>query len=138
MIVADASVASFLFLEGELTSIVRELFAADPEWITPPILNHEILNILAAVGSLEGDSVAMEELWREVRSVFGSRQHIPDPMRSLRLAIELKISGYQAQYVALANQLKLPLLTTDQRLLELLPQSTCRPEEYLRDFIHRL
>jgi predicted nucleic acid-binding protein len=131
VIVADASVVTFLFLEGELSGIVRELYTTDPEWVTPPILNHEMLNILAAVGSAEGNVQGMEELWREARGVLGSRQQIPDPQRSLRLAIELGISGYQAQYLALADQLKLPLLTTDALLLDLLPKKTCRPEVYL-------
>ena len=131
MIVADASVVTFLFLEGELSGIARELFTFDSEWITPPILNHEMLNIFAAVGSADGNVQGMEELWKEARGVLGSRQQIPDPQQSLRLAIELGISGYQAQYIALAGQHRLPLLTTDALLLELLPRKTCTPEVYL-------
>jgi predicted nucleic acid-binding protein len=131
MIVADASVVTFLFLEGELSGIAREIFMIDSEWITPPILNHEMLNIFAAVGSVEGNVQGMEELWREARVVLGARQQIPDPQRSLRLAIETGISGYQAQYLALAHQLRLPLLTTDLLLLDLLPKKTCRPEVYM-------
>jgi predicted nucleic acid-binding protein len=131
VIVADASVVTFLFLEGELSGVAQEIYRIDPNWVTPPILNHELLNILAAVGSSEGNVQVMEDLWREARGVLGSRQQIPDPLRSLRLAIELGISGYQAQYLALADQLRLPLLTTDRMLLDLLPQKTGRPEVYL-------
>jgi predicted nucleic acid-binding protein len=131
MIIADASVVCFLFLEGELSGVIREIYEKDPDWMTPPILNHELLNIFAALGAVEGDVHGMEDLWREARGVLASRQQIPDPLRSLRLAIELGVSGYQAQYVALAEQQRLPLLTLDQRLLELLPKKTYTPQEYL-------
>ena len=93
------------------------------------------MNIFAALGATEGDVQGMEELWREARGVLGSRQQIPDPLRSLRMGIELGVSGYQAQYLALADQLRLPLLTVDQRILELLPKKTSTPREYLE--VHR-
>lgn len=51
MIVVDATVVPFLFLEGELTEEVRDLHALDPGWVTPPILNHEMLHLLARLGA---------------------------------------------------------------------------------------
>ncbi|KAB2639892.1 MAG: type II toxin-antitoxin system VapC family toxin [Verrucomicrobia bacterium] len=132
MIVVDSSVISFLFLEGELTESVKELHRIDSEWITPPILNHEMLNILAVVGTADQAVAPMEEIWRDLRALLGSRQQVPDPLRSLHLAIELKISGYEAQYVALAQQLNMPLVTEEQRLLEQLPALCLSIEEALK------
>ncbi len=132
MIVVDSSVISFLFLEGELTESVKELHRIDSEWITPPILNHEMLNILAVVGTADQAVAPMEEIWRDIRALLGSRQQVPDPLRSLHLAIELEISGYEAQYVALAQQLNMPLVTEEQRLLEQLPDLCLSIEEALK------
>jgi predicted nucleic acid-binding protein len=132
MIVVDSSVISFLFLEGELTESVKELHRIDSEWITPPILNHEMLNILAVVGTADHAIAPMEEIWRDLRALLGSRQQVPDPFRSLHLAIELEISGYVAQYVALAQQLNIPLVTEEQRLLEQLPDLCLSIEEALK------
>jgi predicted nucleic acid-binding protein len=131
MIVVDASVVAFLFIEGEESGTVRKLYQADPEWVTPPIMNHEMLAILAAVGATEGDSSAVETIWREVRGLLGARQQIPDPVRSLRLAVEWGLSGYDAQYLALATQLRLPLLSCDGRLLDAVPGKVVTPESYL-------
>jgi hypothetical protein len=44
----------------------------------------------------------------------------------------LKISGYEAQYVALAQQLNMPLVTEEQRLLEQLPALCLSIEEALK------
>jgi predicted nucleic acid-binding protein len=131
MIVVDASVVAFLFIEGEESGTVRKLYQYDPEWVTPPILNHEMLTILAAVGWAEGDVGAVEAIWREVRGVLGSRQQVPDPVRSLRLAVELGVSGYDAQYLALATQLHFPLISCEKRLLEAFPGKVVSPERYL-------
>ena len=131
MIIADASLVSFLFLEGEVSVTVRELYRRDPDWITPPILNHELLNILAEVGRADDAAVAMEELWKEIRIRLGSRQQIPDPLRALRMAIDFGISGSEAQYLTLSQQLGAPMVSCDQRLVEHLPKLVVSPEVYL-------
>ena len=137
MIVVDASIVSFLLIEGELTDEARALYRIDPEWITPPILNHEMLAILTDVGSLEGDDAAMIELWRQVRLLVGSRQQIPDPVRSLRRGVESGISGYDAQYLALAEQLSLPLITEEEALLQAAPGRAISLRSYLEERIGR-
>lgn len=118
MIVIDASVVAYLMIEGEMTDVVRELYRVDSDWVTPPILNHEILSILAAVGTEEQSSQSVEVIWRDVRALLGAKQQVPDPVNSLRLAVELGISGFDAQYLSLAQQLNLPLITGEARLIE--------------------
>ena len=118
VIVVDASVVAYLLIEGELTDVARELYRVDSDWVTPPILNHEILSILAAVGTEEQSSHSVEVIWRDVRALLGTRQQVPDPVNSLRLAVEFGISGFDAQYLSLAQQLNLPLITGDARLIE--------------------
>ena len=131
MIVVDASVVAFLLIDGELTDAVRELHRINPDWVTPPILNHEMLNILAAVGSAEGNSAAMEGVWRDVRALVASRQQVPDPVRSLRLGVELGISGNEAQYLCLADSLGLPLITQEKNLLQAAPRRAVSVLDYL-------
>ena len=131
MIVVDATVVPFLFLEGELTAAVRDLHALDPGWVTPPILNHEILHLLVRLGVREGIE-SMEGLWREIRSVIGPNQQVPDPVRSLRFGIEHGLSGYEAQYLCLAESLNLPLISEDQRLQGLFPKRAFGVLDFLR------
>jgi predicted nucleic acid-binding protein len=130
MIVVDATVVPFLFLEGELTEVVRELHALDSGWVTPPILNHEILHLLARLGVTEGNE-PMERLWREIRGVLSANQQVPDPVRSLRLGIEYGLSGYEAQYLCLAESLDLPLISEDPVLRGLFRGRVFGVEEYL-------
>jgi predicted nucleic acid-binding protein len=134
MIVVDASVVSFLLIEGELTDAARALHALDPEWITPPILNHEMLTILAALGGAEGradQADQVERIWRDVRNLAGPRQQIPDPVRSMRLAVKLGIPGHQAQYLCLADSLNLALITEEEDLLRAAPDRAMTIIDYL-------
>jgi predicted nucleic acid-binding protein len=131
MIVVDASVVAFLLIDGELTTAVRELHRVDSDWVTPPILNHEMLNILAVIGSAEESSAAMEGVWRDVRALVATRQQVPDPVRSLRLAVELGISGNEAQYLCLADSLGAPLVTQEKNLLQAAPNRAISVLDYL-------
>jgi predicted nucleic acid-binding protein len=130
MIVVDSTVVPYLFVEGELTEMVREMHRMDPGWVTPPILNHEMLHVLARLGVTEGGEV-VGRLWREIRAVLGVNQQVPDPARSLRLAVRHRIGGNEAQYLCLAEVLDLPLISEDLVLRERFRGRVFGVEEYL-------
>jgi predicted nucleic acid-binding protein len=130
MIVIDATVVPYLFIEGELTEAVRELYRTDPGWVTPPILNHEMLHMLAHLGVMDGEEVA-GRLWKEIRVVLGGNQQVPDPVRSLRLGVWHRIGGNEAQYLCLAEALDLPLISEDLALRKSFRGRVFSVEEYL-------
>jgi predicted nucleic acid-binding protein len=130
MIVVDATVVPYLFVEGELTAMVREMHRIDPGWVTPPILNHEMLHVLARLGVSEGEEV-VGRLWREIRTVLGANQQVPDPVRSLRLGVRHRIGGNEAQYLCLAEALDIPLISEDLVLRERFRGRVFGVSEYL-------
>jgi predicted nucleic acid-binding protein len=133
MIVVDSTVVPYLVIEGELTEEVRVLHGIDPDWVTPPILNHEILDVLAAVGAGENSWENVERIWKDLRQLLGSRQQIPDPVRSLRIAVENDLPGHEAQYLCLAASLGVPLVTESPRLLKVTSKAVT-----VRELIHRM
>lgn len=133
MIVVDSSVVPYLLIEGEWSDEVRALHELDSEWVTPPILNHELLDVLAAVGAVEKSSGNVERIWRDLRQILANRQQIPDPVRSLRIAIEKGLPGHQAQYLCLAETLGVPLVTESPLLLRVSSKSI-----RLMDFLRRV
>jgi predicted nucleic acid-binding protein len=91
-----------------------------------------LLNIISAVGTAGGDPDALEAVWRDFRSLIGVRQQVPDPVRAFRLAIKLGLSSYETQYLALSEQLNLPLVTEEEGLLMAAPERAVSVEEFLR------
>jgi predicted nucleic acid-binding protein len=51
---------------------------------------------------------------------------------ALRLAGELDLSAYDAQYVALARALAAPLVTEDRKLRRILPHEALSMSQYLQ------
>lgn len=119
MIVVDVNVVAYYFIEGEKTALARDLMRRDPDWRLPSIWRHEYLNVLANYAR-QGGATPEEArvLWRRALELFRSREQPVDAEAALALAVEHPVSAYDAQYVALARELRTVLVTEDRRLLK--------------------
>jgi predicted nucleic acid-binding protein len=134
LIVVDVNVIAYLLIEGEHTIRSEEVFARDPEWAAPLLWRSEWYSILGGYlrrRALDRAS-AMERLEAAEELVRG-REHRVDGMRVLDLVAASNCSAYDCEYVALADVLGLPLVTTDQQILGEFPMIARSPAEYLRE-----
>jgi len=130
--VADTNLVSYLLIEGERTADVRRVWSKDPEWMLPSLWRSEFLNVLATAhraGVLTADQALLA--WEHSLVLFGGNEADPVGERVLRIAMNNGVSAYDAQFVAVAEELGVPLVTADRRLA-----NRCRPaaqtiEEYL-------
>lgn len=125
MIVVDVNVVAYCFIDGERTVAARTLRTLDPDWRVPDLWRHEFLNILATWSRQGGATVAeAQEIWRRTVQLMGPSELPVDMARALALACEHNISAYDAQYIALAQQLQTVCITEDRRLLRMFPDFT--------------
>ena len=85
----------------------------------PPLWRSEFLNVLAM--AFRADVLSEDQAllaWRRARALLGAGEVEPNGERVLQLAMERDISAYDAQFVAVADDLGIPLVTADKRLLE--------------------
>ncbi|MBC7792673.1 MAG: type II toxin-antitoxin system VapC family toxin [Clostridia bacterium] len=118
MIVADTNLVSYLLIEGEHTEAARAVWARDRRWVLPSLWRSEYLNVLATtvrVKVLKRDEAV--SAWRSGVRLFGRSEKEPDGAAVLHAAIDLGISAYDAQFVVIARELKIPLVTGDRKLL---------------------
>lgn len=119
MIAVDTNVVVYLFIEGELTAAARALREADPHWRLPPPWQHEYLNVLAAYVRSGGTDIATaRDLWRTAVHLLADGECAVNMEEALDLAVTHGISAYDAQFVALAQTLRVNLITEDRRLLK--------------------
>lgn len=134
MIVADTNLVSYLLIEGERTAEVRQVWSADPDWILPSLWRSEFLNVLTTAhraGVLSRDQAMLA--WERAVSLFDGHEADPVGERVLLIAIEKHISAYDAQFVAIAEELGVPLVTADVRLA-----TRCHPPAHLiESFLQR-
>ena len=131
MIVVDVNIVAYFLIEGEKTKSARDLVRREPDWRLPVLWRHEYLNVLATFARKGGATIAeAQSLWRRGIELLGPREHSVDMESALVLATENRISAYDAQYIALAQQLRTICVTEDQRLLRTFPTLTRKMQAF--------
>ena len=117
MIVVDANILVYRIVEGEMTAAALRLQEKDSDWRTSPLWEYEFGNALALMILQKHLTTKMAaQLFQRAAEVFTPGEMQVDSDLALRLASEKKISFYDAQYLALAQMLGVPLITEDKAL----------------------
>ena len=131
MIVADTNLIAYLQITGVLTPIASRVLQKDPYWITPPLWQSEFRNLLAGYMRrgmlLERAQIIMEKTLQLIEE----RQVIPDSNRVLALAANSTCTAYDCEFVALAEQLGIPLVTADKQLIMAFPDIAVSLEDFV-------
>ena len=117
MIVADANLTLYLYVEGPHTDEAQEVLRRDSEWVVPPLWQSEFLNVmwLYVRQGVFAEEDALRR-FREAERVV--RIEAPPPAeRVLGLAVQHNVTAYDATYAALARLLGVQHVTYDQQVL---------------------
>lgn len=131
MIIVDTNVLAYMFIEGEHTEAVRQVWLKDSAWRAPPLWRSEFLNVLV-ISRRAGviDTTQVFEAWRLATSLMMGWEVEPRGNEVLRCAMEYGVSAYNAQFVVVAEQLKVPLVTGDRRLMAACPSAAISIDDY--------
>ena len=131
MIVIDTNLVAYLLLGGTGTSAARAVFIHDPDWAAPILWRSEFRNILAGYlrrGELQvGGAITVQ---RKAEELLAGREHMVRSERVLRLVESSTCSAYDCEFVALAEQLKVALVTSDRRILRNFPSVAVNPSDF--------
>lgn len=125
MIVVDTNVIAYLYLEGEFTKQARTVYQNDPVWVAPYLWRSEFRNILTVYR--RRNILTLEECKNQIDSaklLLQDREFEPDSSDILQLADSCSLSAYDCEYVVLAQQLSLKLVTNDRKILNEFPEDT--------------
>lgn len=132
MIVVDVNVIAYLLIAGEKTAEARVVRELDADWIVPDLWRDEFLNILATYVRHGGiDLETAVALWLSAMALFEGKDSTPDPITTLQLAARHQLSAYDAQYLVVATDHDIRLITEDRAMLKAVPQRCMT----MRDFI---
>ncbi len=130
MIVPDASIVSaFLFPKDGFHHMAVAVRDKDSDWHCPELVFSEVRSV-ALKHHRKGDTldsvIARCNLVAATVSVY--RMH---SFSVLQVAVEGSLWVYDAEYVALARQLNVRLVTTDASVLDRFPAVAISPEDLL-------
>ena len=118
MIVVDANVVAYATIKGTKTPVARQLRAAERHWVMPSLCRHELANVLLShVRSGHFTEQDIGQIWDKFALVLEGNEREVSLVSAVRLANERSISAYDAQYVWLASELNMPLITEDRQII---------------------
>jgi predicted nucleic acid-binding protein len=133
VIVADTNLIAFLHLPGAKSAVADAVLLKDAEWCVPPLWRSEFRNILFAFVRTQGMDVALAEThWLDALTHLAPNQAEPDAALVLEKSRTTRLTAYDAEYVTLAEQLGIPLVTSDKDILKAFPKLALTPEAFLR------
>jgi predicted nucleic acid-binding protein len=133
VIVADTNLLAYLLLGGSGTDLARRVFLRDPEWSAPYLWRSEFRSVLAQyLRNREIDLPDALVAQRRAEALLSGREYLVESQQVLRLISDSRCSAHDCEFVALAKQLRVPLVTSDRQILTAFPQIAFDPTSYVR------
>ncbi len=129
--VVDTNVLAYLVLPSPQSTVANAVWTADSDWFCPPLLRSELLNVMVKqLQFADADARHLEEMFARAMSlVTFARQ--PTPREVLRLAARSGCTSYDCEFVAVAETVDAPLVTTDKQVLRAFPQRAMTPPGFV-------
>ncbi|HXU66646.1 MAG TPA: type II toxin-antitoxin system VapC family toxin [Casimicrobiaceae bacterium] len=132
MIVVDTNVIHYCWVRGQNTEIAQAVRQKDPEWHAPILWHSELRNVLTAYlrrGLLtRGQIIGILGI---ADQALAEREHILSDDLVLDIVASSALTAYDAELVALATALSVPLVTADKGVLKAFPNRALTMETFL-------
>jgi predicted nucleic acid-binding protein len=123
MIVVDTNVIAYLFIPGDRSSEARRAYLRDPAWCAPVLWRSEFLNVLALY--LRKKQLSLDTamaIAHEAGMLLEPGEYRIGQNAVLPLLETSGCSAYDCEFVALAQQLDVSLVTSDKQILRAFPK----------------
>jgi predicted nucleic acid-binding protein len=133
VIVADNSVLVYFWLPGAFAEWAEAAKAQDGVWAAPVLWRAEFRNVLAEYlrKRLLTEAEA-NTAYLNVQKDLGAHEFTVPTERILKLVLASDCTAYDCEYVALAQDLKVPLVTTDKQILRAFPKTAVALEKFAK------
>ncbi len=132
MIVVDTNIIAYLFLPIEFTVQAISLFRKDPVWAAPNLWRSEFRNVLSLYMRKELIDLSMAyEIQEKAESLLADFEFDVPSNSVLSLANESGCSAYDCEFIVLAQQLDVALVTQDKQILVAAPTAAVSLDDFL-------
>ncbi len=132
MIVVDTNIIGYLYLSSKRTEQAEQAFLKDSQWVAPLLWRSEFRSVLAQYvrrGILTVEEA--QQVMDEAEALMLGQEYQVVSSDVLRLAARSGCTAYDCEYVALAQDLGVELVTVDREVLRGFPEIAVGLEEYL-------
>jgi len=132
VIVVDTNLIAHLFLSSASTEQAEKIYRVDSNWAAPVIWRSEFRNTLTFY--LRKNLISLEtasHIMNEAKQLLQGSEYEVNSYRVLELVSCSSCSAYDCEFVSLAHDLGIPLVTNDKQILDQFPRTTISIERYL-------
>jgi len=131
MIVVDTNQIAYLLIGGDHTEAVRQVFLRDPAWSAPLLWRSEFRRILARyIRRNELTLPQARQIQAMAEQLLAGREYFLDFEPIFQLIRKSRCSAYGCEFVALAAEMQVPLITSDRQILREFPGIATAPEVF--------
>jgi len=133
MIVVDTNVIAYFWLPGVYTAYAERALNKDNEWAAPILWRSEFRNILAGYMRRRALNIDMAvQLMEHAEAQMKGREYIVESGRILNLVSISLCSAYDCEFVALAEDLGVPLITSDKKVIRTFPSIVIPLDKFVK------
>jgi predicted nucleic acid-binding protein len=133
VIVVDTNILVYFFVPGDITPDAESAYERDNVWAAPLLWRPEIRNVLATY--MRRGLFTLEQAlatFDKAEALMESHTCDVESRRVLELAHSSGCSAYDCEFVALAQELGVPLVTSDRKLAAKFKRTAISLREYVR------
>ncbi|MEO0795429.1 MAG: type II toxin-antitoxin system VapC family toxin [Verrucomicrobiota bacterium] len=132
MVIVDTGPLAYLLLPGEQTELAQRAYKKDPSWGSAPLWRSEFRNlVIRYIRERRIEQKVADEILKVAEDRMHPRQYNVESDAVIDLALETGLSAYQCEYLALARDLNVPLVTTQPELVKAAPTLAISLEDYV-------
>jgi predicted nucleic acid-binding protein len=133
MIVVDTNIICYRYMASRYSEAANAAWARDSHWIVPFLWRSEFRNVLA--GAMRHRSITVEsaiEIANLAEAALAENEFSISASAVFQLVSQSGCSAYDCEFVALAREQKVPLVTGDRRILRDFPKLAIPLDEFVR------
>jgi len=132
MIVVDANLIGALFIQSDQSPLAIQIFEKDPDWYAPLLWQSEVRSIITSY--FRHKLLTLDKAYQIMDEAHGLMMDY-ERFISSRLVLELvgisKCTSYDCEYVALAKETNLTLVTFDKQVVGAFPAIAVFPQDFV-------
>ncbi len=132
MIVVDTNIISYLYITGDRSEQAERLLSQDCQWNAPILWRSEFRSVLSLY--LRKKYLALEEVLliiQQAEKLLKDHEYEISSAHVMQLVQSSHCSSYDCEFVALAQYIDVPLITSDKKILQEFPNIAKSLDAYL-------
>ena len=131
MIVVDTNVIASMWVPNDMDEWVYKVLKKDDDWVVPLLWRSEFRNVLSIYlrKNILEFSVVLQTT-EEAEQLMDTNEFDVNSTQVMSLVSDSSCSAYDCEFVALADDLNVPLVTFDKKILREFPSIAMHPEDF--------